>query len=403
MNRTLVRFGVAAVTMAGCGAGERAADAGVVIRDSAGITIVENTRAAWSGGEAWRLSAEPLVRIGVLDGPEEYQFFQAFSALRLGDGRIVVANRGSSELRFYDAGGRFLFAAGRAGEGPGEFRDLQRVWALPGDSLLALDFMPARLSVFDGSGAFARSFSIRSPDGRQALIQGPFDDGTLFVTTAPIWDAPDATPGSVRTAVPYLRFDREGALLDTIGQFPSGEAYRRLEAQRVILTGLPFGRTPVREVAGDRLHFGAATTYEIDTYSPDGRLIRRIRLDREPRPVSSADVAAFRAHRLEWAERSGTRASMERFLAEMPYPETMPPYSRLLVDAQENLWVREYQPEWETGSTWRVFDAGGRYLGAEVMPDKLEPYQIGRDFVLGRALDDLDVESIVLYGLEKRP
>jgi hypothetical protein len=46
-------------------------DGDVVVRDSAGITIVENHAAAWTDGNTWILAAEPLLSVGVLDGPEE--------------------------------------------------------------------------------------------------------------------------------------------------------------------------------------------------------------------------------------------------------------------------------------------------------------------------------------------
>lgn len=59
----------------GC-AGERTGSAGPIVRDSAGIVIVENTVGAWSEAERWRLSDVPLVDIGVLEGDPNYQLFQ---------------------------------------------------------------------------------------------------------------------------------------------------------------------------------------------------------------------------------------------------------------------------------------------------------------------------------------
>ncbi len=102
-------------------------DAGVVtVRDSAGIRIVENTTPQWQEGERWRLSPEPVVDIGGGDR-EEDQLFRVVGALRLSDDRIVVANGGTNEIRFYGPGGAFLSASGGEGEGPGEFRRLSAV------------------------------------------------------------------------------------------------------------------------------------------------------------------------------------------------------------------------------------------------------------------------------------
>jgi len=78
--------------------------AGPEVRDSAGIQIIENAGYLWPEGSGWRLSETPTVDIGESDDDPNYQLYSVVGALRLADGRIVVANSGSSELRFFDAG-----------------------------------------------------------------------------------------------------------------------------------------------------------------------------------------------------------------------------------------------------------------------------------------------------------
>jgi len=78
---------------------------GPIVRDSAGVTIVENAAPRWADGEGWRLSPEPTLDIGVMDGELEYQFFQIAGAVRMPDGRLAVADRGSGEIRFFDGAG----------------------------------------------------------------------------------------------------------------------------------------------------------------------------------------------------------------------------------------------------------------------------------------------------------
>ena len=77
---------------------ENPAHRGFVVRDSAGVRIVENANPLWQDGEGWHLSPEPVVEIG--GGDSEYdQLFGMISAVRLADGRLVVAN-GTQELQF---------------------------------------------------------------------------------------------------------------------------------------------------------------------------------------------------------------------------------------------------------------------------------------------------------------
>ncbi len=109
------------------------------VRDSAGITIVENTAPAWDDASAWHLPEDPVVTIGVVDGLDEYQLHRASKVFGLSDGRIVIANNGTYELRYYDAAGTFIQSVGGNGGGlpatPGD----------PGASLsMSSSFTPLR-------------------------------------------------------------------------------------------------------------------------------------------------------------------------------------------------------------------------------------------------------------------
>lgn len=390
---------VLAVAWTGCdGPGRR--DAGATTRDSAGVAIVESARPAWTPERAWRIDPEPLLQIGRMDGPPEYVLHRVRAAVPLDDGRIVVSNAGTNELRFYGPDGRFLLSAGRSGGGPGEFRALQQVWRLPGDSLLAYDLAPPRLSVFSPSGEFVRSVQVQSPDGRQVLIHGPLSDRSLVVEGAPVWDEPGAATEVFRDLVPYFRYDADGTLLDTIGRFPAMDVFRLVTPTGVRLTNPPFSRVPARTVAGDRFYFAPADRYEIAVHSQDHGLERLIRLDREPRPVTAAEIAAFRAERMELATREGSGSSMADMLRQMAAPTTMPAHSyAMLVDPDGHIWVEDYRASPDEDRRWRVFSPTGEYLGEVHFPVTFEPLHIGTGSILGRWLDDADVEYVRAHRL----
>ena len=106
------------VGMAACTSGGEVPATDNVL-DSAGITIVHNHVPQWSEGEAWSVSAEPRVSIGVLDGPAEYQLFDVVAAARQSDGDLVLVDGGTREVRLYDGDGVFLTKLGGRGSGPG--------------------------------------------------------------------------------------------------------------------------------------------------------------------------------------------------------------------------------------------------------------------------------------------
>ncbi len=70
-----------------------------VVRDSAGIQIAENTEPSWTGEDGWRLSNRPLLDIGDIEGDPNYELYLGSGAVRLPNGRIVVANRWSAPTR----------------------------------------------------------------------------------------------------------------------------------------------------------------------------------------------------------------------------------------------------------------------------------------------------------------
>ena len=103
--------------------------------------------------------SSPSVRIGVVDGADEYIFGAIESVVRLGNGTIAVSDAGAARVSLYDEDGTFRRRWGRRGDGPEEFRSLARIYPLGSDSLIVSERYPARMSVFDVDGTLARRFS----------------------------------------------------------------------------------------------------------------------------------------------------------------------------------------------------------------------------------------------------
>jgi len=103
-----------------CGAGDRRSSS-VIVRDSAGMRIVESTAPAWTAGSRWRLSGTPIVRIGAAEDDEAHMLFQPSDGVRLPDGRIAVSDAGAHEIRFHSDGGLHIRTVGREEMGPASF------------------------------------------------------------------------------------------------------------------------------------------------------------------------------------------------------------------------------------------------------------------------------------------
>ncbi len=403
-RRVIVGVCALLLSAAAC-ATEAGAGAEYTMVDSAGVSVVTNVSGSWTEATAWQLAAQPTVDIGVLEGEPEYQLFQVRDALRLPDGRIVVANAGTNEVRFFDDEGTHLRSVGRQGSGPGEFEGLGILRPFPGDSLLAYDFNLTRASVFDADGTFGRSYRVVPPtEGGFGFAVGAFSDGTLIIRSPQLFQG-GLSEGAQRRDEDHYTISTSGAFLDSVGTFPGGEQFietaRDGDSFMVMLVQPPFGRTSVLAAHGMHFCFGSSDTYEVRCFGADGTLERIVRRSVPPRPVTPADVAGDRQRRLADADDDNARRRLERRLDEMPVPATMPPYDEIEMDAAGNLWVREYA--WQSGVErhWTVFDAEGRMLGDVTTPAGFRVTQIGAAFVLGVFEDEFEVQHVRLYALDK--
>lgn len=126
---------VAIIAAATCSPDQKP-EAGITVRDSSGIRIVENHISPESLPVYRELGAIEL-EVGVRDGPPEYTLTEVISVRTMDGGGLVVAESRTRELRIFDGAGRHVRTLGGIGEGPGEFSSLSTLSGLSGDTLWA--------------------------------------------------------------------------------------------------------------------------------------------------------------------------------------------------------------------------------------------------------------------------
>jgi hypothetical protein len=327
------------------------------------------------------------------------------------DSRIVVANGGTSELLFFSSNGEFLARAGGAGGGPGEFASMGpgsviRLARTAGDTLLAHDWAGGKIMVFTPTGGFVQSVSLRerSGGGRIHLATGIgwLEDGSFLATTTSFGQDPGDRPGPegrlLRPHLTLYRFAPDGTVVDTIGSFPGDEDYLSLRSNldntgsgtlQIGKAPVPFARTFRAATDGNTLAVGVTDMAEIRLSGSDGAVRRIVRWSGTSRPVDASQREA-------WIAAHGGGAPAARF------PETMPAFEDLKLDAEGRLWVEAYSPPGSAAdsSRWRVFDPQGRRLGEVTMPEGFRPLEIGSDYVLGLWIDEQGVEHVRGYGID---
>ena len=378
----------------------------VTVRDSADIRIVENTTPQWQEGETWRLSPEPVVDIGSGD-IEGDQLFRVAGALRLSDDRIVVANSGTNEIRFYGPGGAFLSVSGRQGEGPGEFTALSGLGRYVGDSLVAIE--RNGVSILDLNGRFARSATVTPAAGYFPYsVVSVVSDGSIMAT---VRGSLGPRTGIRRSEFRLILHNQARGHSTILGTFSSGEEFNMsVGLGRRVNIEPWFGRNTWVAAFGDRAVVASNDSYELLVYSAAGQLELIIRKQHTHLQVTPDDLAAWK-RQFDYASDANRRRLYQRVFREMPVPATMPAYGArywggyamnpIVPDALGNLWVREYTRLSDPSSRWTVFDHEGYWFGTVRLPDGFAPFDIGKDYVLGVWRDADDVEHVRLYGLVK--
>jgi hypothetical protein len=379
-----------ATTLAAACGGD-ATGGGVERLDSAGVPVVVNA-APDSSSPVWRLSAQPVVEIGAVDGPEAYQLFRASSGAVLSDGTIVVANGGTQQVRFYDSAGRHLRSVGGQGEGPGQFRTLSLLGSFAGDSLLVWDMQARRLSVFGPDGTFARSYGGPAELGLQPVTGGVLADGRMVARQRLIGPGSGDEPLQ-RHPDHVIAVTPAGAAADTLGAFPGVE----MSMFDAFWIGVIFGRGLHVHARGDRIAVGNDDGYSVRVYGADGSLLRIVRQAHPPVPVGSGDFDTAAPP----LDRPGPiQARLAGAVAQMPRHPTFPAYQAIRVDVAGRLWVQDFVRPGVEGSTWRIFDADGVYLATLDVPPGIDLLDLGEDHVLARARDEMEVERVRLHRLE---
>lgn len=371
-------------------------DVAFVARDSAGIAIAENTMELVTA--ACVADSLPTVRIGGQEDDDDYFLYRVMGTARLSDGRIVVVNQGTQEVRWYGPDGKLVGRAGRAGQGPGEFSDAFLIYHTVADTVWVGDYRPWQWHVFGPDMQFHRSVrnspsEINSPDlmavmadGSQLFGSGRLERGANF--------APDT--------ITMKRFGPDGLLRDTVLRIPSRRLGQMGSEPSSIWMAPWFEPSAQAEGIGDLFVVATwnqpeLTVYRVDAGFTPVRIIRWTAGDRSV-PGSAVDVAR---EKLANQYPNLDPAMKARLVDPMldparPVSETFPAVSQIITGRDGRIWVRGYTPTEATLAEWIAFSAEGEALCRMSLP-RFDVSEIGADYVLATGTDSLGVEWVGEY------
>lgn len=249
--------------------------------------------------------------------------------------------------------------------------------------------------MFDRAGRFARTLRVQSEAVEaRTIAEGVFESGAVLVSESEPWDGPRV---GLREVYDLLRVRTRDGSETPLGRYFVFESYWQKVDSGIFDGSRPFARRPSIVTGGESLYYTAAEEYRVAQYDTHGAL-RAVytRADRPPE-VRREDLDAYLA-RLRGDQEGPT--SFERAMRNAPLPERMPAYADLAVDALGNVWARPHGGAVET-NCWDTYQRHPPAFAGICLPERFDPMDIGDDWILGVLRDELDVETVALFGLSK--
>ncbi|MEP6834484.1 MAG: 6-bladed beta-propeller [Gemmatimonas sp.] len=324
---------------------------------------------------------QPRLSIGSENGAAALQFNGISDVMRLNDGRIVVANCGSNQIRFFDARGAFLSSVGQTGRGPGDFLSMRRLFAGGGDSIgVAEGFNPNfRITLLSSTGKVGRVVSAPV----QMDVLGRLPDGNFV---GRMNGRPSGT-GAQRWPVTLYRLDANLKLTDSVTKVFGLEGPDGMHIMRMT-------RSAIAAVLPDRIVFGGQDDDSFTEFGTDLRLVRKVATFTKGEPITAELKRAWDAGKSVMFAEGGVGP-----VYSTEYAPTMPAYRDVETGTDGAVWLQDpYRPVIYP-LAWTAYKDGKTVARAE-LPPRFAPTQFGANWVLGVAFDEFGVERVQLFDLK---
>ena len=370
------------------------ADVPVQVADSAGVRIVSYAHTPTTP-PVFRLSAEPRYRHGA--SPGDYAIQEVSAGRLLPDGRAVVYDQWNVELVGLGQDGAPYQVLAAEGEGPGDVGHINALFVPGLDSILAADLNLGRMTLFAGDSV-VRATNVRIPT--YLGVKGIGSSGELLLATR--WGPSDFDQAWL--AGHMVRFDVRTGAADTVASYdfmpriPPGLEWDPIRAVGEVV------------VATGRFVHVRTDRAEVAWYLPDGSLIQIVRWPAEPtrlteqllEPIEAEHRKSVRMHDPDLPDArvaEVARANMAAYRASIGRP--LPLFSSPLADDEGRVWLPSYQARGELTAVppYLVIGPDGEWLGTVEAPPGFRILDVAGGLVLGVELDEVDVESVVVYEL----
>lgn len=359
-------------------------------------------------GAPWTLTG-PEVRIGSVDD-SAFAFGQVMKLALGPDGVLYSIHQQEATIRKWTPDGHPAGTLGHKGKGPGEFTQPINL-GFVADTLWVLEGMGLRLTKLATDGTLLATvnpnLTPRQSDPDQAVPRPsqPLRDGRWYGTLV----RRSSTPAEGGPE-PHILMKADGTILDTVwveqtrptDAMSGGNKNMRLSMRQ------PFSDAP-KDVA---LDYGSVivadfrvpdraegATYTVTKVADTGDTLWHTVVPYAPTPLPrERPESVFEAMTGNFPP--GFADLAKELRGQIYAPPFVPEVLGLLVSDDGSVWIHEADEDVEA-SHWQVLDARGEPEGRAVVPAGLNVLLIHGDEIWGVEKDDLDVNYIVRYRVDR--
>lgn len=371
-----------------------------------------------TGGVASLASqAVPMLSLGTPTATSPTEFSMINGVREFRDGSLLLADPVNKLLYRADRALRTWSAVGRNGAGPGEYRQPDAVFGLPGDSVLVTDLGNARLMEFDASMRPGRVYPIVGGNASEQeemtlmLVSAVDGQGRLYFRTR--------LPGADSSRL--VRYDRRSQSSTTVAHLKDKESRTSVSGgpgnRSVSVRQIPLSREDGWAVRADGgIYLVRSGNYHVEVIQPDGRVSVGKPVVLGPIPIRNAEREEY----LVEQQRSGgigisvsttssgrsvamsRESGKRRAIDEFTWPDVSTPFNpeAIWVDARDRLWVNRHQP---AGRPWQydIFDPSGAHVASIVLPEGRRVIGMGAESVYLVRFDIDDLQYLERYRLPR--
>jgi hypothetical protein len=363
----------------------------------------------------------PEIRLAKPDARFPKEFSSITGLRELPDGRVLITDGIDETLLRLDLRAGKADTIGRSGQGPGEYKTPDLLFAWPGGGTLLVDLGNARLSFFDPGLKYVESSPIaRGEPGRgmtMVVPQGVDDQGRIY------FQGIMRGPGEGRAdSGVVLRYDRRKNVIDTVAKVKlgevkvtsSGSANNRSMSMRPV----PLSPDDQWGVAGDgRLAIARMADYHLEWLVPGGRRVPGPATPWKPVPIREADKKEWvgdmanglsimmsndngrMSVRMGRGGPVGRDKDEEARIAQLEWPAGKPAFRSVRVAPNGDAWVERYVAA-GTPREFDIFRSDGILIRKVILPVGRRLVGFGKGVVYLRETTEDELQYLEQYRLQ---